>query len=125
MLRARGFLCRACLSSSREGIPFSQIIEDYYPELEPEDIRACVQYAIDVVAVEDHPPGTHAMRFLADQDVYAVTIRLLSGMGHDVVTASQLGLARARTVAGFVCSYEPGRHRITVTARCSIARVTV
>jgi uncharacterized protein (DUF433 family) len=37
----------------REGIPFSEIVREYYPELKPEDIRACVQHAIDVVAVED------------------------------------------------------------------------
>jgi predicted nuclease of predicted toxin-antitoxin system len=35
------------------------------------------------------------VRFLADQDVYAVTIRLLRSLGHDVVTASELGLSRA------------------------------
>ncbi len=37
----------------REGMPFGDIIRDYYPDLQPDDIRACVQYAIDVVAVED------------------------------------------------------------------------
>ncbi len=37
----------------RDGVPFSEIIVDYYPDLKPEDIRACVQYAIDVVSVED------------------------------------------------------------------------
>ena len=37
----------------REGISFSQIIGAYYPDLEPDDIRACVQYAIDVMAIED------------------------------------------------------------------------
>jgi uncharacterized protein (DUF433 family) len=37
----------------REGIPFPDIIRDFYPDLEPDDIRACVQYAIDVLAVED------------------------------------------------------------------------
>lgn len=37
----------------REGIPFETIIQDYYPELEIEDIQACVQYAIDVMAAED------------------------------------------------------------------------
>ncbi len=37
----------------REAIPFTEIIRDYYPDLELEDIRACVQYAIEVVAVED------------------------------------------------------------------------
>jgi uncharacterized protein (DUF433 family) len=37
----------------REGLPFPDIIRDYYPDLEPEDIRACIQYAIDVVTLED------------------------------------------------------------------------
>ena len=37
----------------REGLAFAEIIRDYYPDLELEDVRACVQYAIDVVAAED------------------------------------------------------------------------
>lgn len=37
----------------REGIPFETIIRDYYPDLQIEDIQACVQYAIDVMAAED------------------------------------------------------------------------
>jgi len=32
----------------RDGIAFSEIIKDYYPDLETDDIRACIQYAIDV-----------------------------------------------------------------------------
>ena len=44
---------QSVLELVREGLSFSQIIQDYYPDLEPEDIRACIQYAIDVVAVED------------------------------------------------------------------------
>jgi uncharacterized protein (DUF433 family) len=44
---------QSVLELVREGIPFAEIIRDYYPDLQPEDIRACVQYAIDVVAVED------------------------------------------------------------------------
>jgi len=36
-----------------EGLSFEEIIQDYYPDLEIEDIRACIQYAIDVIAVED------------------------------------------------------------------------
>jgi uncharacterized protein (DUF433 family) len=44
---------QSVLELVREGIRFSDIIHDYYPDLEPEDIRACVQYAIDVLAVED------------------------------------------------------------------------
>lgn len=34
----------------RDGLTFAEIIQDYYPDLEIEDIRACLQYAIDVVA---------------------------------------------------------------------------
>jgi uncharacterized protein (DUF433 family) len=37
----------------REGIGFDLIVKDYYPDLELDDVRACVQYAIDVVAIED------------------------------------------------------------------------
>src|SRR4051794_41004473 len=35
------------------------------------------------------------MKFLADQDVYAVTIGFLRSLGHDVVPAAQVGLAQA------------------------------
>ena len=37
----------------REGISFNKIIKDYYPDLQIEDIRACVQYAIEIMTVED------------------------------------------------------------------------
>lgn len=37
----------------REGIPAADICRDYYPDLSPDDIRACVQYAIDLIALED------------------------------------------------------------------------
>jgi uncharacterized protein (DUF433 family) len=36
-----------------EGLSFSEIARDYYPDLAIDDIRACVQYAIDVIAAED------------------------------------------------------------------------
>jgi len=36
-----------------QGLSFEDIIRDYYPDLEPEDIRACVRYAIEVLGVED------------------------------------------------------------------------
>ena len=36
-----------------EGLSFTEIIQDYYPELQVEDIRACLQYAIALVAAED------------------------------------------------------------------------
>ena len=36
-----------------EGFTFEKIIEDYYPDLTVEDIQACLQYAIALVAAED------------------------------------------------------------------------
>lgn len=44
---------QSVLELVREGIAFDEIIRDYHPDLEPDDIRACIQYAIDVVAAED------------------------------------------------------------------------
>jgi predicted nuclease of predicted toxin-antitoxin system len=35
------------------------------------------------------------MKFLLDQDVYAITARLLINLGHDVVQASTVGLSQA------------------------------
>lgn len=37
----------------KEGLTFDQIIRDYYPDLKKDDILACVQYAIALVAAED------------------------------------------------------------------------
>jgi len=37
----------------REGVTFDAIIGDYYPDLTRDDIRACVQYAMDVMTAED------------------------------------------------------------------------
>jgi uncharacterized protein (DUF433 family) len=37
----------------RDGISFDRIARDYYPDLTAEDIQACIQYAMDIVAVED------------------------------------------------------------------------
>jgi uncharacterized protein (DUF433 family) len=36
-----------------EGLSFSDIIQDYYPDLQVEDIRACIRYAIALVSAED------------------------------------------------------------------------
>lgn len=36
-----------------EGISFKEIIENYYPDLDIEDIKACVQYALDVIRSEE------------------------------------------------------------------------
>lgn len=37
----------------RDGIPFDRIFQHYYPDLRMEDIRASIQYAIDVVTAEE------------------------------------------------------------------------
>jgi uncharacterized protein (DUF433 family) len=44
---------QAVLELVRENIPFETIIRDYYSDLESEDIKACIQYAIDLVVTED------------------------------------------------------------------------
>lgn len=44
---------QSILELVKEGISFKEIKKDYYPDLENEDIQACIQYAIDVVAAED------------------------------------------------------------------------
>lgn len=36
-----------------EGLSFDQIMQDYYPDLKKDDIHACLQYAIALVAAED------------------------------------------------------------------------
>jgi uncharacterized protein (DUF433 family) len=36
-----------------EGFTFEKIIKEYYPDLVVEDIQACLQYAIALVAAED------------------------------------------------------------------------
>jgi uncharacterized protein (DUF433 family) len=36
-----------------EGLSFDEIIQNYYPDLEVEDLHACLRYAIALVAAED------------------------------------------------------------------------
>jgi predicted nuclease of predicted toxin-antitoxin system len=38
------------------------------------------------------------LKFLVDQDVYFLTVQLLKGWGHDVVTATELSMQRAPDV---------------------------
>ena len=33
----------------QEGISFNEIIQNYYPDLKLEDIKACIQYALDLI----------------------------------------------------------------------------
>jgi uncharacterized protein (DUF433 family) len=44
----------------KDQIPFETIIRDYHPELGLEDIKACVQYAINVLQAEEVVVGTAA-----------------------------------------------------------------
>ena len=37
----------------QEGISFEKIIQNYYPDLEIEDIKACIQYALDLIRSEE------------------------------------------------------------------------
>lgn len=53
------------------------------------------------------------MKFLTDQDVYATTVRFLSGLGHDVVTATQLGLAQAEDAELLRVAHELDRIFVT------------
>ncbi|AFY61557.1 DUF5615 family PIN-like protein [Synechococcus sp. PCC 6312] len=53
------------------------------------------------------------MRFLLDQDVYALTARFLIGLGNDVVLVSQLGLSQASDEQ--ILQTAQGQNRILIT----------
>jgi len=53
------------------------------------------------------------MKFLLDQDVYALTERFLRGQDYDVVTASELGLSRAQDSDLLKLAMEQGRVFVT------------
>lgn len=36
-----------------EGISFEEIKREFYPDLETEDIKACIDYAISLISAED------------------------------------------------------------------------
>lgn len=36
-----------------EGLSFDEIKRDYYPDLQTEDIKACIDYAISLISSED------------------------------------------------------------------------
>ena len=46
-------LVQSVLELLDEGLSFTEIIRDYYPDLQIEDIHACLQYAIALVASEE------------------------------------------------------------------------
>jgi predicted nuclease of predicted toxin-antitoxin system len=53
------------------------------------------------------------MKFLLDQDVYAVTARFLVGLGHDVVLASEIGMSEADDEDLLKQAQEQGRVFVT------------
>jgi uncharacterized protein (DUF433 family) len=44
---------QSVLELLNEGLSFKEIIENYYPDLTVEDIRACLSFAIALIAAED------------------------------------------------------------------------
>ena len=53
------------------------------------------------------------MKFLLDQDIYAITARFLAELGHDVVTALNLGLSAADDVVLLTRAHAEGRLFVT------------
>ena len=51
---------QSVLELLREGFDADSIRRDFYPDLSVQDIRACVQYAIDLIALEDLRPAEAA-----------------------------------------------------------------
>ena len=44
---------QSVLELLNEDLSFEEIIQDYYPDLTTDDVRACIEYAIALVASED------------------------------------------------------------------------
>jgi predicted nuclease of predicted toxin-antitoxin system len=53
------------------------------------------------------------MKFLADHDVYALTVRFLRGLSHDVVPVAQIGLATADDEVFLKTAQKQGRIFVT------------
>ena len=52
-IRGTRITVQSILELLNERLSFDEIIRDYYPGTTPEDIHACIQYAIALVAAED------------------------------------------------------------------------
>lgn len=46
-------MVQCILELVKEGLSFDEIKKEYYPDIEIDDIQACIQYAIDVVVVAE------------------------------------------------------------------------
>lgn len=44
---------QSILELINDGLSFETITQDYYPDLKIEDVKACVKYAIALIAAED------------------------------------------------------------------------
>lgn len=44
---------QSVLELLNDGLSFTDIMQNYYPDLQVEDIRACLRYAIALVATEE------------------------------------------------------------------------
>ena len=44
---------QSVLELVEQGLPFEEILRDYYPDLEVEDVRACIRFAIDLTQAEE------------------------------------------------------------------------
>jgi predicted nuclease of predicted toxin-antitoxin system len=53
------------------------------------------------------------MKFIADQDVYAMTVSFLRGLGHDVLTAADLGMSKAKDFQLLRTAHDQGRIFVT------------
>lgn len=52
-IRGTRITVQSVLELLNEGLSFESIIQNYYPTLQTEDIHACLNYAIALVAAED------------------------------------------------------------------------
>ncbi len=53
------------------------------------------------------------MKFLLDQDVYAITAHFLRGLGHDIVVVAEIGCSQADDVDLLRIAQEQGRIFVT------------
>ncbi|MBD2777215.1 DUF433 domain-containing protein [Iningainema tapete] len=44
---------QSILELLNQGLSFEEIIQDYYPDLQVDDIKACLRYAIALIAAEN------------------------------------------------------------------------
>jgi hypothetical protein len=53
------------------------------------------------------------MQFTADQNVYAITVSFVRGLGHDVLTAADLGMSKAKDFQLPGTAHDQGRIFVT------------